>query len=129
MTIREYAAKFVELSHFAPFLIPNEVKKARKFEKGLRRRIYELVVGFQVQNFSDLVYKASVLEKSIQSSTKPTKHKKRSAPSSFQAEVSQGSRKKGKEAVDSRCSKPGHIKKICREPLYVVAAQNQDRGK
>ncbi|XP_057958686.1 uncharacterized protein LOC131151456 [Malania oleifera] len=65
MTVVEYAAKFVELSHFAPFLILNEAMKAKKFEKGLRHRIYELVVGFQVQTFLELVYEASVLEKSI----------------------------------------------------------------
>ncbi|XP_057972746.1 uncharacterized protein LOC131160888 [Malania oleifera] len=66
MTIGEYASKFVELSCFAQFLIPNEARKARKFEKGLKCKIYELVVGFYVQTFSDLVDKASVLEKSIQ---------------------------------------------------------------
>ncbi|XP_057982211.1 uncharacterized protein LOC131167423 [Malania oleifera] len=36
MTVGEYAAKFVELLHFAPFLILNEVRKARKFEKDLK---------------------------------------------------------------------------------------------
>ncbi|XP_057982315.1 uncharacterized protein LOC131167528 [Malania oleifera] len=102
MTVGEYAAKFVELSRFAPFFIPNEVKKTRKFEKGMRHRIYELVVGFQVQNFSNLVEKALVLEKSIQSSTEPTEQKKRPTPSSFQAEVSQGSWKKGKYAMGLR---------------------------
>ncbi|XP_057981072.1 uncharacterized protein LOC131166487 [Malania oleifera] len=82
MTVGEYAAKFVELSRFAPFLIPNEARKIRKFEKGPRRRIYKLVVGFQVH--SDLVYKASMLEKNIQGSTESTEQKKRPAPSSFQ---------------------------------------------
>ncbi|XP_057975997.1 uncharacterized protein LOC131163428 [Malania oleifera] len=99
MTIGEYAAKFVELSHFVLFLILNEVRKAKKFDKCLRRRIYELVVGFQVQNFLNLVDKLSVLKKSIQSSTKPTEQKKRLAPSTFQAMVSRGSGKKGKDSV------------------------------
>ncbi|XP_057965460.1 uncharacterized protein LOC131156024 [Malania oleifera] len=83
MTVVEYAAIFVELSCFTPFMIPNEVRKARKFKKGLRCRIYELVVGFQVQSFSELVDKASVLEKSIQISTKPSEQKKRPAPFGF----------------------------------------------
>ncbi|XP_057958405.1 uncharacterized protein LOC131151172 [Malania oleifera] len=65
MIVREYAATFMELSHFAPFMIPNEARKVRMLEKGLRRKIYELVVGFHVQNFSELVDKASVLEKSL----------------------------------------------------------------
>ncbi|XP_057958621.1 uncharacterized protein LOC131151395 [Malania oleifera] len=86
MTVGEYAAKSMELSRFAPFLIPNEVMKVKKFEKGLRHRIYELVVGFQVQNVLDLVDKVLVLEKSIQGSIEPTEQKKRPAPSSIQAE-------------------------------------------
>ncbi|XP_057965506.1 uncharacterized protein LOC131156074 [Malania oleifera] len=48
MTVAEYVAKFVELSWFAPFLVPNEARKARKFDKGLRHGIYELLVVFQV---------------------------------------------------------------------------------
>ncbi|XP_057954008.1 uncharacterized protein LOC131148309 [Malania oleifera] len=102
MTVEEYEVKFVELSRFAPFLIPNEVRKVRKFKKGLRHRIYELVVGFQVHNFSDLVDNTSVLEKGIQSSTEPAEQKKRPAPSSFQAEAIQRSGKKWKDAVSSR---------------------------
>ncbi|XP_057958535.1 uncharacterized protein LOC131151297 [Malania oleifera] len=77
MTVAEYTAKFVELSRFAPFLIPNEVRKY------VRCKIYELVVRFQVQSFSELVDKASVLEKSIQSSIESSEQKKTPAPSSF----------------------------------------------
>ncbi|XP_057965566.1 uncharacterized protein LOC131156136 [Malania oleifera] len=149
LTVAEYAAKFVELSRFTPFLVPNKIRKARKFDKGLRRKISKLVVGFQVQNFSKLVDKASVLEKSIQGNTESIEQKKRLIPSSFQSETSQGLAKKGKEEMGSvcpkcdkrhrgecwydtlncyRCNKPGHHRKDCREPLPMVATQNQYRG-
>ncbi|XP_057950937.1 uncharacterized protein LOC131145765 [Malania oleifera] len=36
MTIEYYVVRFVELSQFSPYLVPDEEKKARKFEKGLR---------------------------------------------------------------------------------------------
>ncbi|XP_057962255.1 uncharacterized protein LOC131153818 [Malania oleifera] len=72
VTVGVYAAKFVELSCFAPFMIPNETRKAKIFEKGLRQKIFELVVGFLVQNFSDLVDKVSVVEKSIEGGTEPS---------------------------------------------------------
>jgi hypothetical protein len=32
MTMIEYAVKFLQLSRFAMYLIPNEEKKAKKFE-------------------------------------------------------------------------------------------------
>ncbi|XP_057982395.1 uncharacterized protein LOC131167617 [Malania oleifera] len=85
MTVGEYVAKFVELSRFAPFMIPNKARKTEIFEKGLQRKIFEPVVEFQVQNFSDLVDKASVLEKCLQGSIEPSEQRKRPAPSSFQA--------------------------------------------
>ncbi|XP_057953926.1 uncharacterized protein LOC131148215 [Malania oleifera] len=65
MTIGEYATKFVELSCFTLYMIPDEVRKEKRFEKDLQRRMLEQVVVFQVHNFSDLVDKASVLEKSL----------------------------------------------------------------
>ncbi|XP_057952368.1 uncharacterized protein LOC131146651 [Malania oleifera] len=39
MTVRQYAVKFVELSRFAPRMVPNEPLKARMFERGLRQSI------------------------------------------------------------------------------------------
>lgn len=62
MTIHQYAAKLVELYRVASYLIPNEEKKAREFKEGLNHRIYERVVGFQIQNFSELVDKATIFE-------------------------------------------------------------------
>ncbi|XP_057958406.1 transcription factor MUTE [Malania oleifera] len=62
---QQYAAKFVELSLFAPYMVPDESKKAWRFEKGLRQGIYEQVVAFHVHNFSKLVDKATVVETSL----------------------------------------------------------------
>ncbi|XP_040996140.1 uncharacterized protein LOC121242327 [Juglans microcarpa x Juglans regia] len=42
LTVHQYAARFIELSRFAAYLIPDEEKKARKFEQGLNEKIYEL---------------------------------------------------------------------------------------
>jgi hypothetical protein len=35
----EYAAKFLQLSCFGMYLIPNEEKKVKKFERGMSSRI------------------------------------------------------------------------------------------
>ncbi|XP_040999292.1 uncharacterized protein LOC121245045 [Juglans microcarpa x Juglans regia] len=68
MTVRQYAAKFAELSRFASFFIPDEEKKTRRFEEGLNHRIYERVMVLQIQNFSDLVPKAMLVEQNLKRS-------------------------------------------------------------
>ncbi|XP_040998126.1 uncharacterized protein LOC121244157 [Juglans microcarpa x Juglans regia] len=48
MTLHQYAARYIELSCFALYLIPDEEKKTRKFEEGLNNQIYERVVALQI---------------------------------------------------------------------------------
>ncbi|KAF5465291.1 hypothetical protein F2P56_015311 [Juglans regia] len=68
MTVHQYAARFIELSRFALYLIPDEEKKTRKFEEGLNNHIYERVVALQIQNFSELVDKATIVERGLKRS-------------------------------------------------------------
>lgn len=56
------AAKFIELLRLTKYLILGEEKKTQKCEEGLNYRIYERVLGFQTQNFSELVDKATMFE-------------------------------------------------------------------
>ncbi|XP_057950959.1 uncharacterized protein LOC131145790 [Malania oleifera] len=37
LRVQQYAAKFIEVSRFVPYVVPDEVKKARMFERGLKR--------------------------------------------------------------------------------------------
>jgi hypothetical protein len=62
MTVEQYAAKFIELSRFAPHLVSTGELEARKFERGLQPRIMNLVVGFQINDLTDLVDKAAIIE-------------------------------------------------------------------
>jgi hypothetical protein len=61
----EYVAKFLQLSHFGLYLIPTEEKKAKKFERGLNSRIRIIMSCFEIQDFSQLVDKASIYEESL----------------------------------------------------------------
>ncbi|XP_057954209.1 uncharacterized protein LOC131148506 [Malania oleifera] len=45
ITVSQYAARFIKLSRFAPYLVPDEERKVRKFEEGLRQSLFEQVVG------------------------------------------------------------------------------------
>jgi hypothetical protein len=48
----EYAAKLLQLLHFSMYLIPNEEKKAKKFERGLNSRIRIMMSYFDIRDFS-----------------------------------------------------------------------------
>ena len=80
MTVRQYAARFAELSRFAAYLIPDEEKKTRKFEEGLNYRIYERVMVLQIQNFSELVHKAMLVEQNLKRGAELQEQRKRATP-------------------------------------------------
>ncbi|XP_035539690.1 uncharacterized protein LOC118344045 [Juglans regia] len=101
MTVHQYAARFIELSRFAAYLIPDEEKKARKFEQGLNEKLYERVVGFQIRNFSELVDKATVFERSLQRSAALHDQKKRTISSGPHFGMDQGAWKKRNEGSSS----------------------------
>jgi hypothetical protein len=61
----EYAAKFLQLSRFGLYLIPTEEKKAKKFERGLNSCIQIMMSCFNIQDFSQLVDKASIHKESL----------------------------------------------------------------
>jgi hypothetical protein len=64
MSVIEYTMKFLQLSHFGLYLIPIEEKKAKKFEQGLNSRIRIVMSCFDIQDFSQLVNRASIYEES-----------------------------------------------------------------
>jgi hypothetical protein len=55
-----YGVKFLRLSCFGMYLIQNEDKKAKKFERGLNSRIRIMMSYFDIQYFSQLVDRASI---------------------------------------------------------------------
>ncbi|XP_057969591.1 uncharacterized protein LOC131158752 [Malania oleifera] len=60
-----YVTKFIELCHFASYMVLDESKKAQRFEKGLRQGIRAQVVAFLAQSFSKLVDRAITVEANI----------------------------------------------------------------
>jgi hypothetical protein len=65
MSVIEYAVKFLQLSRFGMYLIPNEEKKAKKFARGLNSRIRIMINCFDIQDFSQLVDRESIYEESL----------------------------------------------------------------
>jgi hypothetical protein len=52
MTIIEYAMKFLQLLRFNMYLILNEEKKVKKFERGLKSHIQIMMSNFDIWDFS-----------------------------------------------------------------------------
>ncbi|XP_057953937.1 uncharacterized protein LOC131148227 [Malania oleifera] len=69
MTVQQYVARFIKLSRFAPYLVPDEERRARKFAKGLRQSLYEQVIGFWAQTFAEVVDRVRVIEGGFQKGT------------------------------------------------------------
>ena len=65
MSVIEYAAKFLQLSRFGLYLIPNEEKNAKKFKRGLNPRIQIMMSCFDIQDFFQLVDKVLIYEESL----------------------------------------------------------------
>ncbi|XP_024029331.1 uncharacterized protein LOC112093946 [Morus notabilis] len=62
MSIREYEAKFNDLSRFAPSLVESENMRCLKFEKGLKNSVRRSLVALRLRNFRDLVAAATRVE-------------------------------------------------------------------
>ena len=80
MTVKEYAAKFVELSYFAPYLIPDESKKVKKFWEGLDSRIRSLIIASGVDTFTEVVKRAMSLEKDFKYNPNSKESEKKQGP-------------------------------------------------
>ncbi|XP_058076386.1 uncharacterized protein LOC131224967 [Magnolia sinica] len=62
MSVAQYAARFVALSRFAPYLVSDERQKARYFEKCLRYGLRDLVIGHELPTFQAVVRRTQSYE-------------------------------------------------------------------
>ncbi|XP_057954122.1 uncharacterized protein LOC131148441 [Malania oleifera] len=96
---KQYAARFLELSHFALSVVLDEYQKVRWFERGLNQRIHEHMACLQIQEFTELVEKATVAESSLQRGTKVFDRRKRPASPRSQSNVRQGSWRRDRDVL------------------------------
>ncbi|XP_024021688.1 uncharacterized protein LOC112091691 [Morus notabilis] len=62
MTVKEYKAKFNDLSRFAPTLVEYEQMKCHKFEKGLKSNVQKSLVALRIRVYRYLVASAISVE-------------------------------------------------------------------
>jgi hypothetical protein len=69
MTVTQYSTKFIELSKYAPTLIPNDRAKAEKFLVGLSARIKERIAILKIKEYLKAVHTAMIAEQAIKEAT------------------------------------------------------------
>ena len=77
MTVSEYAAKFNELERFAPSQVDTERKRAKRFEQGLKPWLRRRVAVLEVNNFEQLVEKATIAEETSEAVTQFKRNQKK----------------------------------------------------
>ncbi|XP_057981311.1 uncharacterized protein LOC131166757 [Malania oleifera] len=94
LSVQQYAARFIELFRFASYIV-DEIKKARQFERGLRRGIYKHVVVLKIQDFAELVDRGALPEVGKRMNAEEQGQKKRSASSDYRQGHRQGQWRRG----------------------------------
>jgi hypothetical protein len=65
MTVTQYVGCFNELACFATYMVADEENRVKKFEQGLNPWIHDRVVCFEIRDFVELIYKASLAKESV----------------------------------------------------------------
>ena len=61
----EYEAKFLRLSQFASSLVATEEDWVRRFMEGLRSRIKQAILPFELKTYGEVVSKALLVERGL----------------------------------------------------------------
>lgn len=85
LSVIEYTERYIDLGHFAMEVMMNELKKARRFKKGLRQELFHQVVVFTLPTYQVVLKKTQLVEtlyrEHTEYSTKRPNHKQ--LPPSF----------------------------------------------
>lgn len=81
MTVAEYEARFSELSRFVPHFVDTELKRARRFQYGLKPWLQKKVKPFELTEYSKVVQKATIIEEDDDFNLRDKNLKKRKAES------------------------------------------------
>ncbi|KAI3901939.1 hypothetical protein MKW92_038120, partial [Papaver armeniacum] len=140
--VDDYMDRYIRLSRFAMFMIPDEEKSARKFERGLGDHIRSKVVSHCFPTFQQVVESARATEadwlrhkknkEDMQKSASNGKHKSsyqhqgdRNNSNGWKKQKTDNYKDQDKKAGDAKpfpfrcfnCKEPGHKKENCPKPI------------
>ena len=70
----EYAAEFLRLSRFAPYMVSDEEKRASRFQQGLKMDIQLFLVPQQFKTYSHVLFITREIERGLEKKSKSQKH-------------------------------------------------------
>ena len=77
LSVAEYERKFTELARFVPEYVNTDVKRAKRFQQGLKSWIRSKVAMFQLKTYAEVVQKAMIIEGESEHTQKEKENKKR----------------------------------------------------
>ncbi|XP_028097674.1 uncharacterized protein LOC114297441 [Camellia sinensis] len=77
MSVTEYEVEFTRLSQYGKHLISTENLKARRFKEGLHPDIRDVILPIRLVTYTDIVDRAMIVERNVNSRKKFTEKKKR----------------------------------------------------
>ena len=119
-TVLQYEAKFTELARFAPHIVLDDVRKAKKFQRGLRPSTITRMAALRLKAYSEVVEIVKVVEKECEDYSRiRDQNKKRSKPEEsqndkpFKKKTTIALEPKVVQHVIENCSKCGKKQKWC----------------
>ena len=76
-SVNEYAAEFLRLGQFAPYMVSDEEKRASRFQQGLKIDIQIFLIPQQLKTYSQVLYIAREVERGLE---KKYKHQMQNKP-------------------------------------------------
>jgi len=125
-SVDEYAAEFLRLSRFAPYMVTDEEKRASRFQQGLKMDVQMLLIPQQLKTYSQVLSIAREVERGLEKkSENQVQNKSVKRPFQLMNEEDTARTINGPivkrpfqlplpQVICNFCHKPGHYRKDCR---------------
>jgi transposase InsO family protein len=134
-----YAAEFLRLSRFAPYMVADEEKRAKRFQQGLQVDTQMFLAPQRLKTYSLVLDAARDLERLQGKKNRSKPHQNQQAKRPFPQATGTGippakrpnqqqqPQQKHAPMICNHCKKPGHIRRDCRSALGLcLACGSQD---
>ena len=125
-SVDEYAAEFLRLSRFAPYMVSDEEKRASIFQQGLKMDVQMFLIPQQLKTYSQVLSIAREVERGLEKKNEnQVQNKSVKRPFQLISEEDTARTTHGpvikrpfqppqQQMICGYCRKPGHIQRNCR---------------